>query len=64
MARWDQAAVQLGIFAQSSVPGNQTYTTDTGEVHESVGSAFSFFSYLSVSAFGYEINLLKSSSIL
>jgi hypothetical protein len=47
LARWDTVAVQFGIFAQTTVPGNQTYTTSDGVDHESVGTAFSLFSYVS-----------------
>ncbi len=47
MARIPTAAFQLGIFAQSSIPGNQTYTTAAGDKYESVGTPLAFASYLS-----------------
>lgn len=45
--RTDTMAFQLSLFAQSSIPSNQTYTKFDGTVVESVGTAFSLFSYLS-----------------
>lgn len=47
MARTDTAAFQLGIYGQSSVPGNQVYVTSDGTSHESVGTPLALFSYLS-----------------
>ena len=47
LARVPTAAFQLGIYGQSSIPGNQTYVTTDGTVHESVGSPLALFSYLS-----------------
>lgn len=47
LARTPSAAFQLGIYGQSSVPGNQTYVSAQGDTYESVGSPLALFSYLS-----------------
>ncbi|RME27699.1 MAG: hypothetical protein D6798_03985, partial [Deltaproteobacteria bacterium] len=47
LTRTPNAAFQLGVYAQSSVPGNQSYVSRSGEVYESVGTPLALFSYLS-----------------
>lgn len=42
------AAFQLALYGQSNVPSNQTYTKADGTEVDSVGTAFSVFSYLSL----------------
>ena len=55
LIRTPSTGFQLGLYAQSSVPGNQSYVKADGELVEGVGSPLSLFSYLSA---GLEFSVL------